>query len=59
MHEGGGEERALRPQHRREDVLIADLAEPQPVRVEAEQRRSRQEEQDDDERERRCGQVES
>ena len=57
--EGRREQRALRPQHRREDVLIAHLAEPEPVGVEPEQRRPGQEEQNDDEREQRCGRFES
>jgi hypothetical protein len=35
-HERCGEDRSLRPQYRPEDVLIADLSEPQPVRVKAE-----------------------
>ena len=33
--EGDGEEHALRPQDGREDLLVADLAEPEPVGVEA------------------------
>ena len=55
--EGRREERALRPQHRGVDVLIAHFAEPEPVGVEAEERRPGQEEQDDDEGEQRYGQV--
>ena len=52
--EGDREERALAPQHRQEDVLIADLAKPEPVGVEAKERRSSQEEQ---EREREKGEA--
>ena len=40
------EERPLTPQHRQEDVLVADFAEPEPVGVEAEERWPRQEQQD-------------
>jgi hypothetical protein len=39
------EERCLAANDRREDLLIADLAEPEPVGVEAEQRRPAEEDQ--------------
>ena len=51
--EGDREERPLAPQHRQEDLLVADLAEPEPVGVEADERRARQEEQQPSSAERR------
>ena len=46
--EGDREERALAPQHRQKHVLVSDLAKPEPVRIEANERGSCQEEQDAD-----------
>ena len=48
--EGDGEQRSLAAQHRREDRLVADLAEPEPVGVEADQRGAGEDQQQERER---------